>query len=75
MNILNITFHQFYHQEAVKLIEESHARELDSTFVGRSKDALDVADSALQVTDVVAMFGPYHEPICVYCSAALLMIF
>ena len=49
------------HEEAAKFIsiKEFVTRELYSTFVGRSKGAINLVDSKLVIADAVTVFGPF----------------
>lgn len=63
MNPPDITFRGFYHQDGTRYIESGSCSqlELQTTYVGRSKDQLDVVDSDLKVLDVTSVFGPYAK--------------
>ena len=62
----DVTFRGFYHHEASRFIAEggSHSAaqlELHSTFVGTSKERIDLVDPNLNVLDVIGAFGPYTK--------------
>ena len=64
VNPPDISFRGFYHNEATRFIEggSSASRlELQSTFVGASKESMDLVDSSLKAMDVISVFGPYTK--------------
>ena len=64
VNTLDISFQGFYHNEATHFIERGSAAsrlELQSTFVGASKERMDLVDSSLKAIDVIGLFGPYAK--------------
>ena len=56
MNLPDITYQGFYHQEGLALQLDLH-----STFVGSSKERMDLVDSNLKAKDVISVLGPYAK--------------
>ena len=64
VNPPDISFRGFYHNEATRFIEGGSAAsrlELQSTFVGASKERMDLVDSSLKAMDVISVFGLYAK--------------
>ena len=64
VNPPDVTFRGFYYQEGTRSIEGgSHSTQLElhCTYVGSSKDRLDLVDSNLKVLEVTSVFGPYAK--------------
>ena len=64
VNPPDLTFRGFYYKEGVRYIEcgsdiSATQLELDTTFVGRNKERMDLVDPDLIVLDIIATFGPY----------------
>ncbi len=54
----DVTFRGFFSTKVSPQIMEPN-RELEKTYVGKSKEKLDPVDSDMRVTDVTSLFGPY----------------
>ena len=64
VNPPDVTFGGFYYQEGTRFVDGSHSAaqlELHTTFVGSSKERMDLVDSELKVLDVIGVFGPYAK--------------
>ena len=64
VNPPDISFRGFHYNEATHFIERGSAAsqlELQNTFVGTSKERMDLGDSSLKVMDVISVFGPYTK--------------
>ena len=65
VNRPDITFRGFSYHEATRFIEggslSTSRLELISTFVGTSKERIDLVDSNLKALDVISVFGPYAK--------------
>ena len=61
VNLPKLTFHEYYYEEAKNFVAEGDRRnrELDSVYVGKSKDECDGADINLSVLETCHLFGPY----------------
>ena len=55
----NITFRGFYRTTVSVRVAEPDRQELDSVFVGPSKEKLDLVDCGMCVADVTSLFGPF----------------
>ena len=56
-----VTFRGFFQETGSLFIEAQSSSyfELDCSFVGATKEKMDLVDSDLKVLDVVSVFGPY----------------
>ena len=57
VNLSDITYREFYYQEATRFIEGGSVSQLElhSTFVGSSKEQMDLVDSNLKAMDVISV--------------------
>lgn len=60
----NVTFHGFYRTTVLSTLVGEQNRELDSVFVGASKEKLDPVNCEMRVTDVTSLFGPFVKFNC-----------
>ena len=61
----DITFHAFYHQEVIRFIQggsqDLSQKELDRTFVGSTKEEIDLVDQNLRAMSIISVFGLYTK--------------
>ncbi len=63
----DVTFRGFYHEQGTRFVEGGSSGpsatqlELNTTFVGSSKEHLDQVDADLRVSEVIGTFGPYAK--------------
>ncbi len=68
----DVTFHGFYDEQGTRFVEgglsgpSATQLELNTTFVGSSKEHLDQVDADLRVSEVIGTFGPYAK--CEECE-------
>ena len=59
LGVPGITVQQFYHEKVLRCLEEQSEQELESAFLGKSKDSLDRIELSLPLDAVIPTFDPF----------------